>query len=226
MVVDRHIEPKLARASGIALCLPHQLTEQQRMDLELRFMSSVWPVLTPLAIDKGHPFPRLRDREISLAMTLDRVEHSAVQRPVTFIVVVIPNSLDRLVAVGPMVGQAATGDVPFILLEDLVAMHIGRAFCGFRVTGCGSFRVTRARCDTPFRAEEAKDCEKPVSRIMPGQKCGQAVRLELTKDTPSEIETFLRASLGLTPVDIYRVDGPLDLRDLHRRCGWSQPPAV
>ncbi len=204
------IAPKLAHKAGIVLVRPDELTLEQRTALEARFTRDVWPVLTPLAVDQGHPFPALRNRSLNLAILLHKERQRVARRPTIFAVVQVPGVLARLVEVEP----AAEGQAAFILLEDLIAMHVGGLFPGFRVVGCSPFRVTR-NFDLSIDEDEADDLLKTIQRELRKRERGQAVRLEVASDAPDELETFLRGALRLDSADVYRVDGPLRLSDLN-----------
>jgi len=201
--------PKLAHNAGIVLVRPGDLTQEQRTALEARFARDVWPVLTPLAVDQGHPFPALRNRSLNLAILLHKERQRVARRQTIFAVVQVPGVLARLVEVEP----AADGQAAFLLLEDLIAMHVGGLFPGFRVVGCSPFRVTR-NFDLSIDEDDADDLLKTIQRELRKRERGQAVRLELASDAPAEVESFLRGALRLEPSDIYRVDGPLRLNDL------------
>ena len=203
------IAPKLAHKAGIVFVRPDDLSQEQRAALEIRFARDVWPVLTPLAVDQGHPFPALRNRSLSLAILLHKERQRVARRQTIFAVVQVPGVLARLVDVAP----SANGQAPFILLEDLIAMHVGGLFPGFRVVGCSPFRVTR-NFDLSIDEDEADDLLKTIQRELRKRERGQAVRLEIASDSPAEVESFLRAALRLEPTDVYRVDGPLRLNDL------------
>ena len=203
------IAPKLAHKAGIVLLRPGDLNPEQRAALERRFARDVWPVLTPLAVDQGHPFPSLRNRSLSLAILLHKERQRVARRHTIFAVVQVPSVLARLVEVSPV----DEGQTAFILLEDLIAMHVGGLFPGFRVVGCSPFRVTR-NFDLSIDEDEADDLLKTIQRELRKRERGQAVRLELASDSPAEVESFLRNALRLEPLDVYRVDGPLRLSDL------------
>ena len=203
------IAPKLAHEAGIIFVRPSDLTHEQRAALEISFARDVWPVLTPLAVDQGHPFPALRNRSLNLAILLHKERQRVARRQTIFAVVQVPGVLARLVEVEP----AADGQAAFILLEDLIAMHVGGLFPGFRVVGCSPFRVTR-NFDLSIDEDEADDLLKTIQRELRKRERGQAVRLEVASDAPAEVETFLRRALRLEPSDVYRVDRPLRLGDL------------
>jgi polyphosphate kinase len=203
------IATKLANKVGIALVRPSDLSKEQRSALELRFARDIWPVLTPLAVDQGHPFPALRNRSLNLAILLHKERQRVARRHTIVAVVQVPSVLARLVEIQ----SAPDGKALFILLEDLIAMHVGGLFPGFRVVGCSPFRVTR-NFDLSIDEDEADDLLKTIQRELRKRERGQAVRLEIASDSPAEIEAFLRGALRLEPSDVYRVDGPLRLNDL------------
>jgi polyphosphate kinase len=204
------IAPMLRQKASIVLVRPADLSKEQRAALELRYARDVWPVLTPLAVDQGHPFPTLRNRSLNLAILLHKERQRVAHRQIVFAVVQVPGVLGRLVEVAPTVD----GQAEFVLLEDLIAMHVGGLFPGFRVVGCSPFRVTR-NFDLSIDEDEADDLLKTIQRELRKRERGQAVRLELASDAPAEVEDFLRASLRLEPADVYRVEGPLRLNDLN-----------
>jgi polyphosphate kinase len=202
------IAPKLAEKAGIVLLRPSDLDEGQRANLATRFARDVWPVLTPLAVDQGHPFPALRNRSLNLAILLHKDRQRVARRQTMFAVVQVPGVLARLVEV-----PAPAGHIAYLLLEDLIAMHVGDLFPGFRVVGCSAFRVTR-NFDLSIDEDEADDLLKTIQRELRKRERGQAVRLELASDSPAEVESFLRGALRLEPLDVNRVDGPLRLSDM------------
>jgi polyphosphate kinase len=203
------LAPALATKAGIALLRPGDLSQEQRTTLERRFARDLWPVLTPLAVDQGHPFPALRNRSLNLAILLHKERQRVARRQTIFAVVQVPSVLDRLVEVP----TGKEGQAAFILLEDLIAMHVGGLFPGFRVVGCSPFRVTR-NFDLSIDEDEADDLLKTIQRELRKRERGQAVRLEIADDSPAELESFLRSALRLDPADVYRVAGPLRLNDL------------
>jgi polyphosphate kinase len=196
-----------------------RLTEEQRKAFELRFFQEVWPVLSFYAVDRTHPFPRLRSRNLYLAILLHG--YGGPGEPVITLVEV-PAVLGRAVDAGP----ASGGKVGFILIEDMVAMHVDKLFPQFRVAGCTVFRVTRGLRGVDGAADTSGP-ETP-SRCQEG---GEVVQLEIAKDSPEEIETFLRRSLHLGAGEVRHVDRPLQLQDLPapsqpRQDVWLLPPVA
>jgi len=173
--------------------------------LHAHFSRNVWPVLTPLAVDQGHPFPVLRTQPESGHRPAQESQRVA-RRSRIFAVVQVPAVLKRLVEIPPSPPHRAA----FVLLEDVIAMHVGELFPGFRVVGCHCFRVTRD-FDLSVDEDEADDLLKTIQRELRRRERNQVVRLELAHDTPAEVESFLRKALHLQPDDVYP---PRD------RCTW------
>jgi len=222
------VAPRLAETAGVRLVRPGSLTPEQRALIVATFSHEVWPVLTPLAVDPGHPFPILRNRSLNLAISLQREKGKVGQKLSMVAVVQVPAVLPRLFELPRAQEEAAAlatasaesadshpprSTVSFVLLEDLIAMHVGDLFPGFRVVGCNAFRVTR-NFDLSIDEDEADDLLKTIQKELRRRERGNAVRLEIAHETPSEVVTFLRTALRLEPDDVYLVDGPLHLADL------------
>ncbi|MES1208153.1 MAG: polyphosphate kinase 1 [Pseudomonadota bacterium] len=247
------VAPGLAHLAGVRQQRPATLTAEDRALIQATFSREVWPVLTPLAVDSGHPFPSLRNRSLNLAISLQKEKSKISPRQNIIAVVQVPSVLPRLFelplpaaataapapapsvvppgaagngndpgappAVAPVVPGAAPPPAPaparysFILLEDIIAMHVGDLFPGFRVIRCDPFRVTR-NFDLSLDEDEADDLLKTIQKQLRRRERGSAVRLEVAHETPAEVVGFLRTALRLEQDDIYPVDGPLHLADL------------
>ncbi len=209
------IAPSLAEA-GIRLLRPTDLSPEQKTHLSGYFAREVWPVLTPLAVDPGHPFPMLRNRSLNLAILMHREREKVARRETMVAVVQVPSVLPRITEV------PGAGRFSFTLLEDLIAMHAGELFPGFRVVGCNAFRVTR-NFDLSIDEDEADDLLKTIQKELRRRERGSAVRLEIAQDTPPEVVGFLGSALRLEPDDVYLTDGPVHLADLAPICGARGP---
>jgi polyphosphate kinase len=205
------IAPGIAEA-GIRLLRPQDLTPEQRAHLTAYFAREVWPVLTPLAVDSGHPFPMLRNRSLNLAILIHREREKVARHETMVAVVQVPSVLPRITEV------PGAAHLSFMLLEDLIAMQAGDLFPGFQVVGCSSFRVTR-NFDLSIDEDEADDLLKTIQKELRRRERGSAVRLEIAHDTPTEVVGFLRAALRLEADDVYLFDGPLHLADFAPICG-------
>ncbi|HEY8041683.1 MAG TPA: polyphosphate kinase 1, partial [Polyangiaceae bacterium] len=202
--------PKLAEA-GLVFVKPSELSAESLADLDARFHSEVFPILTPIAIDPGHPFPQVRNRSLNLAVMFTR-EGTLEQ---AFGVVQVPSMLPRLL---PVAGVKTPGGQPatraFVLLEDLIARHVGTIFPGAKPTGLYVFRVTR-NFDIEVDEEEAEDLLQSIQHQLRRRERGNAVRLDVAGDPPAGSLAKLVKALKLDPErDVYQVGGMLNAADL------------
>src|SRR5882672_4070571 len=172
--------PKLAEA-GIVFVKPGDLSAEALADLDARFRNEVFPILTPIAIDPGHPFPQVRNRSLNLGVMFTR---EGTLEP-GFGVVQVPSMLTRLLTVTGVKtpgGQPATRAL--VLLEDLIARHVSTIFPGVRIKGMYVFRVTR-NFDIEIDEEEADDLLQSIQQELRRRERGNAVRLEVSGHPPA-----------------------------------------
>jgi polyphosphate kinase len=167
------------------------------------FATSVYPVLTPLAIDPGHPFPHVHNKSLNVALLVE----SADSGRQLFAVVQVPAVLDRVVVL-PRDGGGER--VRFVLLEELVAAHLGDLFGGFRVVAHTFFRVTR-NTDLTIDEDEAEDLLLAIEETLRQRIRGEAVRLEILAEGDERFAQMLFGALDLQERDVYRLRGPVDL---------------
>jgi polyphosphate kinase len=196
----KQVVPALADA-GIVLCDWSDLDDDDRAHLEAVFDRQIFPVLTPLAVDPGHPFPYISNLSLSLALIVTDPD-TAERR---FARVKVPPLLPRFVAMPD--GQR------FVPVEQVIAAHLGRLFPGMAIEHHFAFRVTR-NADLALDEEEADDLLAAVELELRRRRFGRAVRLEVGVDMSDEVRELLRRELDLGPDDVYVVEGPLDLRGL------------
>jgi polyphosphate kinase len=209
-----HLLPKLAE-HGILLLKPEQLSHDVLAVLDDRFVTEIFPILTPIAIDPGHPFPHVRNKSLNLGVMF--MGDGALE--VGFGVVQVPMMLPRLIEVPGVRGpDGAPARHAFVLLEDLVARHVGMIFPGVRLKGVYAFRVTR-NFDIEIDEEEAEDLLQTIQQELRRRERGNAVRLEVAGEpTGASLQKLVKA-LKLDPdKDVYRVTpgGMLNIADLIR----------
>jgi polyphosphate kinase len=202
------LTPQL-QARGVATLGREGLSSEYLTAARKYFSSSVFPALTPLAVDQGHPFPHLRNKSLNIAVLLRREgrRRRGESHPSSFAVVQVPSVLSRLVPLPAPTGHA------FLLLEELIAMQAGELFPGFAVEQASAFRVTR-NWDLNLDEEESEDLLSTIKEELRRRDRGAAVRLELEAGASTQLEELLTAALKLGPQDVYRVNGPLQLSDL------------
>ncbi len=224
----RHLYDELLRkltAAGIRLYNWSELDAMQRAVLTGYFHTTVFPVLTPLAVDPGHPFPHISNMSINLAVSIrDRDGNERFAR------VKIPHLLPRLVPVpikpprsdtasgGP--ATSGTGDPPgvtrhygFVWLEQLVAAHLHSLFRGMEVLNSYPFRVLRD-ADLDIRQDKDTDLLETIEESLSQRRFGIVTQLILQQDAPRDIQALLIQNLEIEEGDMYLVEGTLGLADL------------
>jgi polyphosphate kinase len=196
-------------AKGVALLTRDQLSPEQLTAARQYFSSSVFPALTPLAVDQGHPFPHLRNKSLNIAVLLRREgrRRRGEPRATSFAVVQVPSVLSRLVPLPSASGRS------YLLLEELIAMEAGELFPGFAVEHTAAFRVTR-NWDLNFDEEESEDLLSTIKEELRRRDRGAAVRLELDAGASPQLEQLLTDALLVGTEDVYRAQGPLQFSDL------------
>jgi polyphosphate kinase len=206
-LLDAELMPGIA-AAGIQRVTLDALDPAEREYLDKLFTREIYPVLTPLAIDPGHPFPHVHNKSLNIVLLVENVE-SGQQ---LYGVVQVPALLDRVVAL-----PEASGGTPerlrFVLLEEIIAAHLGDLFGGFRVLAHTVFRVTR-NTDLAINEDDAEDLLQTIEETLRQRILGDAVRLEIAASGDARFAQMLMGALDLRERDVYRVGGPVDLTAL------------
>lgn len=190
---------KELRHEGIVFERVSSLTGTGKRWVASYFQDTIYPVLTPMAVDAGHPFPFLGNRTLNLAVDILRKKGEKATA-----VVQVPSVLPRLVEV-----ETDTGGRTFVFLEDIIMNYMGELFQGCDIGEILPFRITR-NSDLFFAEEEAEDLLQEVERSLRRRKWGDAVRLEIVRSASPRIRRFLQDSLELEDQDVYEINGPLD----------------
>jgi polyphosphate kinase len=204
--------PSLA-AEGIVYSPYGELDDDDLKYLDGVFADRIFPVLTPLAVDPGHPFPYISDLSLNLAV----VVQDPVEGERRFARVKVPNLLPRFVVMPD--GER------FVALEEVIAAHFSELFPGMEPGEHFAFRVTR-NADLTLEDEEADDLLEAVEVELRRRRFGRAVRLEVDEDCSAEILDLLQRELDLEDGDVYRYRGPLDLGGLWALRGLDRPELV
>jgi polyphosphate kinase len=194
------IVPALADV-GVVFSSWHQLDEDDRKYLVEEFETRIFPVLTPLAVDPGHPFPYISSLSLNLAVVL-RDPGTDERR---FARVKVPPLLPRFVVMPD--GER------FVPLEQVIAAHLDRLFTGMDVIETFAFRVTR-NADLTLEEEEADDLLAAVEMELRRRRFGSAVRLEVDARVTPEVRELLVRELNLGEDAVHESVGPLDLGGL------------
>lgn len=197
------LHPKLA-AAGIHLLTPGRLSDDQRTRLNDLFARDIFPVLTPLAFDPGHPFPYISNLSLNLAVVV-----RSPQGDEKFARVKVPDVLPRLV----QIPGGAPGDLSFVWLEELIGENLGLLFPGMAVTEHYAFRVTR-NADIEIEEDEASDLISTIAESLRLRRFGSVVRVGVQDTMPDRIRNVLVENLEVTPDDVYHLAPPLGLGHL------------
>ncbi|HEX8832678.1 MAG TPA: hypothetical protein VF719_00685, partial [Abditibacteriaceae bacterium] len=210
------IVPELT-ANGIDLLTVDSLTPKARRWVREYFEREVFPVLTPLAIDPAHPFPQLLNKSLNLAVVLtipdvigqiDGLKPDELHEDSRFGVVQVPRVLPRLVSLPPEVSPA--GRKVYVFQSSIISEHIGQLFPGLHVEGCYAFRVTR-NSELYLDEDEADNLLEAMREQLQRRRRGDAVRLEVQRGCDPAVVEMLLHTFELEPMDLYEVDGPVNL---------------
>jgi polyphosphate kinase len=193
---SRSILPILKK-QGIRFLKPEELSDEQEKYVSEYFDRVLFPVLTPLAVDKSRPFPLLSNRSLNIAVRLKRKNESY------FAVVQVPGILPRFLSLPSKSGN------DYILLENVIIHKLGALFELNEIRSACTFRITRSS-DLDID-EDTRDLLVEVQKFIKKRKRGNPVRLELSRGHSHEIAMFLKDMLEIEEHQIYEISGPLDL---------------
>ena len=199
-------------AAGITLLTRSKLTARDLKTLEAHFLSSVFPVLTPLAIDPAHPFPFIPNTGFCLALELERES----DRRTLQALLPIPQQIARFVA---LPGKA--GEHRFLPLEELLLLHLDMLFPGYTDRGHCTFRVLR---DSDLEVEdEAEDLVREFETALKRRRRGEVIRLKVSAGAPPELRELIMQELGATEDEVVEVRGLMGIADLKELVVSSRP---
>jgi polyphosphate kinase len=201
--------PELAQ-NGIEICEFTSLTRDEQQKLTEYFKQSIYPVITPQAVDPSHPFPYISGGSLNLGLTVRpklsrRTEKVIINTEHFFIRIKIPSSIKRFVPV-------SEGATRYVLLEDLVASNVQMLVPEANSTICYKFRITRD-ADIELREAEASDLLETMEQNLKQRRFGDVVRLEVADDMPDEMVEYLTESLQISSEDVYKVEGAINISD-------------
>ena len=194
------------RKNGIRLLEWEELDEDARAFAQNYFQREVDPLLTPIAIDPAHPFPRVLNKALCLALLLRRKRKSS--GPQVLGVVTVPRALPRFVKL-----PAVDGSIDYILLQDLITKNLGGMYRGYEVLAHAAFRVTR-NSNLYFEEEEARSLLETIRVELHNRRKGDAVRLEIESGADAEIVERLRVNFEVDEDQVFHCAGPVNLSRL------------
>ena len=209
---EQALQPLLV-SHGIHILEYINLNQKQRSYLNNYFEEQIFPVLTPLAVDPGHPFPYISNLSLNLAVIVKNPETEEE----LFARVKVPNVLPRFLVLPPELEVSEAGRTARwtgVPLEQVIAHNLEFLFPGMNIQEYHPFRITRD-ADLALEEDEADDLLLAIEQELRKRRMGGTpVRLEMKSHTPEPIRSRLLQDLDLTENDVYAVDGFLGLRDL------------
>jgi polyphosphate kinase len=210
-LVDRHarcfadeVRPDLS-AEGVQIVGWQDLAAEERRVARTYFTDVVFPVLTPLAVDPGHPFPYISGLSLNLAVVV-RDPGSGHE---LFARVKVPNNVPRFV----VTSDEESATVRLLPVEELIAAHLGQLFSGMHIVEHHVFRVTR-NADLEVEEDRDEDLLQALERELARRRFGPPVRLEIAADVSDRVLDLLVRELDMDAHDVLRVAGLLDLSAL------------
>lgn len=196
--------PQLA-AQGLRVISHHEhLSEAQMQYVENYFRETVYPVLTPMAVDSSRPFPLIRNKSLNIGALLRK--KNAKKETVEFATVQVPSVLPRIITL-PSENENET---VVILLEEIIERKISELFLSYDVICAHPYRIMR-NADLTIEEEEAEDLLKEIQKQLKKRQWGEVIRLEVEDGIDPALLKILKKELHLKNEDIFEINGPLDL---------------
>ena len=204
----------LLEKNGLHVIQAHEdLTKEESAYVDRYFKDSVYPVLTPMAVDSSRPFPLIRNKSLNIGAL---VKKKGKESELEFATVQVPSVLPRIVEIPVREGSRRK----VILLEEIIEKNIKELFLNYDIVCAHPFRIMR-NADLSIEEDEAADLLKEIERQLKKRQWGQAIRLEVEADIDSRLLQIIEHELNIQEEDLYRIPGPLDLTFLMKMYGME-----
>jgi len=191
--------------TGIKIVEPEDLTAREVVWLENLFLTHIFPILTPIAVDPAHPFPFILNKGLTIAVQLQRPADGKVMSGL----IPIPSQLERFIRM--RAENQPDKEIRFIQMEQLIGMFLEKLFMGFEVKAKGAFRVLR---DSDIELqEEAEDLVRSYETLLKRRRRGLVIRLELESRMPEQLRALVAAELEVGGEAVFVKDGVLGISD-------------
>lgn len=181
---------------------PQALNQEQLIFIQAYYQNNIYPVLTPIVVDNSRPFPLVLNKSLNLALLL---QNKSPLKDIHLGTIQVPAVLDRIIKL------PSSPDLDcYILLEDVIKMHLNQLFSGHHVLTSSCYRITR-NADLTLDEEGAEDLLEVISQSLKQRRWGAVVRLETEKSIHHKLLVLLQKELEVPLVQHYKISGPLDL---------------
>ena len=209
---NRSLVPLLHNHGIDILSAYEELNEAQGDYVDRYFEETVYPVLTPMAVDASRPFPLIRNKSLNIAALL--MKKGDKKEELEFATVQVPSVLPRIVRIPASEEENKT----FILLEQIIERNIHRLFLNYHVVCAYPYRIMR-NADLTIDEDEAEDLLQEIQKQLKKRQWGEVIRLEVEEKIDKRLLGILKEDLHIAQEDIFKINGPLDLTFLMKMYG-------
>ena len=210
---NRSLLPAL-EAQGLVVVGSHEeLTGEEGRYVDRYFQETVYPVLTPMAVDSSRPFPLVRNKSLNIAALVQKKDE---KEELEFAMVQVPSVLPRIVELP----RGKDGKHRVILLEELIERNMNQLFLNYNIVAAHPFRIMR-NADFTLDEEEASDLLAEIKKQLKKRQWGEVIRLEVQEGVDKRLLKILRKEMAVGAGDIYSINGPLDLTFLMKMYGME-----
>ena len=202
-------------AAALHIVEPGELSSEERVWLENRFMTRMFPILTPIAVDPAHPFPFILNKGMTIAVRMQRASDGKNMNGL----IQLPSQLERFIRMPA--NERRPSEVRFIQLEQMIAMFLEELFAGFQIKSQGAFRVLR---DSDIELqEEAEDLVRSFETLLKRRRRGHVIRLELDARMPDRLKKLVVEELEVGEDSMFIKEGLLGLSDIDQLIVQDRP---
>lgn len=209
---NRSLVPMLHNHGIEVISAYEELDEEQGEYVDRYFEETVYPVLTPMAVDASRPFPLIRNKSLNIAALLTKKGDK--KEELEFATVQVPSVLSRIVPIP----SREEGNKTFILLEQVIERNIHRLFLNYNVECAYPYRIMR-NADLTIDEDEAEDLLQEIQKQLKKRQWGEVIRLEVEEKIDKRLLGILQEDLHIAQEDIFKINGPLDLTFLMKMYG-------
>lgn len=210
---NRSLLPALKK-EGVMIVEKHEnLNEEQKEFVDRYFEESIYPVLTPMAMDSARPFPLIRNKTLNIGALIAK-KNKKEKDGLEFATVQVPSVLPRIVEIPCQ----KDGKKAVVLLEEVIERNIGKLFLSNQVVCACPYRIIR-NADLTIDEDEAADLLNEIQKQLKKRQWGEVIRLDVDEKMDPRLLKILKTEFNMKEEDVFQVNGPLDLTFLMKMYG-------